>query len=209
VAFVGASGSGKSSVIALIAGFYPPQSGQVEVGGVIASEATAVAMRRAVTLVSQDVLLLNDTVAANIAFGAGAIDMTRVRWAAEAAAAAEFIAALPAGYETRVGEGGSLLSGGQRQRIAIARALYRPAPIVLFDEATSALDSASEAAVVEALRRLPERRTLVHVAHRLSTVRDADRIYVMHEGRLVEAGTHDELLARGGVYARLSALQAG
>lgn len=209
VAFVGASGSGKSSVIALIAGFYPPQSGRVDVGGVVASDATTVAMRRAVTLVSQDVLLLNDTVAANIAFGAEAVDMDRVRWAAEAAAAAEFIAALPEGYETRVGEGGSLLSGGQRQRIAIARALYRPAPILLFDEATSALDSASEAAVVEALKRLPAQRTLVHVAHRLSTVRDADRIYVMHEGRLVEAGTHDELLALGGVYARLSALQGG
>lgn len=207
VAFVGASGSGKSSIVALIAGFYVPERGEVIVRGECLTAASAHRLRRHVSLVSQDVLLIDDTVAANIAFGADAIDAERVRWAAEAAAAMSFIEALPDGFDTRVGEGGGLLSGGQRQRIAIARALYRDAPILLFDEATSALDSVSEATVAEAIRRLPGDRTVIQVAHRLSTIRDADRIFVMADGRLVEAGTQAELLARDGAYRRLSTLQ--
>ncbi len=208
VAFVGPSGSGKSSVIALAAGFYLPQSGQIRIGGEVMTAGNASGLREQVSLVSQDVLLINDTVSANIAFGAAKIDRERVRWAAEAAAVHEFIAALPQGYDTRVGECGGLLSGGQRQRIAIARALYREAPIVLFDEATSALDTATEAQVIAALARLTPGRTVLHVAHRLSTVRDADSIFVMQAGRIVEQGRHEELLRRNGLYRQLSALQS-
>ncbi len=212
VAFVGASGSGKSTAMALLAGFYEAQSGAISVDGVSIKELGTAALRNNVSLVAQDVLLINDTVAANIAFGAGAsdgspIDSSRVRWAAQAAGSSTFIEALPGGFDAIVGEGGGLLSGGQRQRISIARALYKKAPIVLFDEATSALDTESERLVHDTLRILGSDHTVVQIAHRLSTIRDADEIFVFDAGRVVERGTHESLTQRAGVYARLLARQ--
>jgi len=210
VAFVGASGSGKSTAIALLAGFYEAQSGEVLLGGVSTRVLGVEVLRRQVALVAQDVLLINDSVSANIAFGVerGFIDQNRVHWAAEAAGAADFIALLPGGYDASVGEGGGLLSGGQRQRISIARALYKGSPIVLFDEATSALDTESERTVQDSLRVLGRSRTVIQVAHRLSTIRDADEIFVFDHGKLVEHGDHASLVRRGGVYLRLLSGQA-
>ncbi len=210
VAFVGASGSGKSTAMALLAGFYMPQGGDIKVDGTSISNIGIGALRDNVSLVAQDVLLINDTVTANIAFGAksGAIDTARVRWAAEAAGASTFIESLPGAFDAIVGEGGGLLSGGQRQRISIARALYKKAPIVLFDEATSALDTDSERLVHDTLRILGRDHTVVQIAHRLSTIRDADEIFVFDAGRVVERGTHASLTQQAGVYARLLARQA-
>ena len=210
VAFVGASGSGKSTAMALLAGFYTTEAGDISIDGVSISAIGLGALRDNVSLVAQDVLLINDTVTANIAFGAdhGAVDSVRVRWAAEAAGAATFIDALPGGFNAIVGEGGGLLSGGQRQRISIARALYKKAPIVLFDEATSALDTDSERLVHDTLRILGRDHTVVQIAHRLSTIRDADEIFVFDAGRVVERGTHASLTQSAGVYARLLARQA-
>ena len=210
VAFVGASGSGKSTAMALLAGFYKAHAGDISVDGVSISNIGIGALRDNVSLVAQDVLLINDTVTANIAFGSadGGLDPQRVRWAAEAAGAAAFIEALPGGFDAVVGEGGGLLSGGQRQRISIARALYKKAPIVLFDEATSALDTDSERLVHDTLRILGRDHTVVQIAHRLSTIRDADEIFVFDAGRLVERGTHASLTQQAGVYARLLARQA-
>jgi ATP-binding cassette, subfamily B, bacterial MsbA len=203
-AFVGSSGSGKSTVMSLIAGFYDATSGAILIDGQAIASTPLEALRRNIALVSQDVLLVNDSVSANIAFGeTAAIDAARVRAAARAAGAESFIDALPHGFETRVGEGGGLLSGGQRQRIALARAFYKDAPILLFDEATSALDSTSERVVQESLARLADGRTVVQIAHRLSSVRSADVIYVFDHGAIVEKGSHDELVARNGAYAAL------
>lgn len=211
VAFVGASGSGKSTAMALLAGLYPADRGEVLVDGITLPALGLQALRANIALVAQDVLLVNDTVAANIAFGvaADAVDRSRVRWAAEAAGAMPFIAALPDGLETPVGEGGGLLSGGQRQRIAIARALYKNAAIVLFDEATSALDSESESTVQQTLRVLGAGHTVIQVAHRLSSIRDADQIFVFEHGKLAEQGRHAALATAGGAYSRLLAAQAG
>ena len=210
VAFVGASGSGKSTAMALLAGFYTAQTGDVSVDGVSICDIGIGALRDNVSLVAQDVLLINDTVTANIAFGSvdGVVDRARVRWAAEAAGAATFIEALPDGFDAIVGEGGGLLSGGQRQRISIARALYKKAPVVLFDEATSALDTDSERLVHDTLRILGRDHTVVQIAHRLSTIRNADEIFVFDAGRVVERGTHASLTQQAGVYARLLARQA-
>ena len=216
VAFVGASGSGKSTAMALLAGFYKAQSGAISVDGVPIKDMGTAALRNNVSLVAQDVLLINDTVAANIAFGAtdatgvkgSGLDMSRVQWAAQAAGASTFVEALPGGFDAIVGEGGGLLSGGQRQRISIARALYKNAPIVLFDEATSALDTESERLVHDTLRILGSDHTVVQIAHRLSTIRDADEIFVFDAGRVVERGTHESLTRQAGVYARLLARQA-
>jgi len=210
VAFVGASGSGKSTAIALLAGFYEAQSGEILIDGISTRVLGVQSLRRQVGLVAQDVLLINDSVSANIAFGSqnDSIDPTRVRWAAESAGAASFIAALPGGYDAVVGEGGGLLSGGQRQRISIARALYKGSPIVLFDEATSALDTESERVVQESLRVLGRNHTVIQVAHRLSSIRDADEIFVFDHGRIVERGDHASLSRRGGAYSRLLAGQA-
>ena len=210
VAFVGASGSGKSTAIALLAGFYAPQSGDISVDGQSLSALGLATLRNNISLVAQDVLLINDSVAANIAFGSadGAVDPSRVEWAAQAAGAATFIATLPGGYAAMVGEGGSLLSGGQRQRISIARALYKGAPIVLFDEATSALDSESERLVHDTLQILGPAHTVIQVAHRLSTIRNADEIFVFDSGRIVERGVHATLAQQSGPYARLLARQA-
>jgi len=210
VAFVGTSGSGKSTALALLAGFYAPQAGEIRLGDTPLSALPLPELRARISLVAQDTLLVNDSVAANIAFGvaADAIDHERVRWAAAAAGATAFIESMAGGFAATVGEGGSLLSGGQRQRIAIARAMYKKASLVLFDEATSALDSESERVVQDALRVLGPEHTVVQIAHRLSSIRDVDRIFVFAEGRLVEHGSHAELLSRQGAYARLLALQA-
>jgi ATP-binding cassette, subfamily B, bacterial MsbA len=210
VAFVGASGSGKSTAIALLAGFYAPQSGAITVDGQSLKTLGLQTLRNNISLVAQDVLLINDSVAANIAFGStdGRVDPARVEWAAQAAGAATFIETLPGGYAAMVGEGGSLLSGGQRQRISIARALYKGAPIVLFDEATSALDSESERLVHDTLEILGPAHTVIQVAHRLSTIRNADEIFVFDAGRIVERGTHATLAQASGAYARLLARQA-
>lgn len=209
VAFVGASGSGKSTAIALLAGFYEARSGEISIDGQSLKGIGLQALRDNISLVAQDVLLINDSVAANIAFGRadGAVDQSRVQWAALAAGAATFIEALPGGYAAMVGEGGSLLSGGQRQRISIARALYKGAPIVLFDEATSALDSESERLVHDTLQILGSGHTVIQVAHRLSTIRNADEIFVFDAGRIVERGAHATLVQQSGLYARLLARQ--
>ena len=208
VALVGASGSGKTSLVNLIPRFYEPSSGRLFVGGHDVTTLSLASLRRHIAMVSQDVLLFDDTIAANIAYGAMAgAPREAVERAAEAAHALDFVRALPQGFDTPVGEQGVRLSGGQRQRIAIARAIYKDAPILILDEATSALDSESERAVQSALERLMRGRTTLVIAHRLSTIEHADRVVAMEHGRVVEQGTHAELLARGGLYARLHAMQ--
>jgi ATP-binding cassette, subfamily B, bacterial len=207
VAIVGSSGAGKSTLFSLLLRFYDPQTGIVRIDGVDAREADVTALRGRFALVAQDVTIFSSSVADNIAFGRPGADMDSVRAAADTAHAAGFIAALPETYGTLLGERGVTLSGGQRQRIAIARAVLRDAPILLLDEATSALDAESETAVQAALEALSRNRTTLIIAHRLATVLNADRILVMDQGRIVEEGTHGELVAKGGVYARLARLQ--
>ncbi|HET7867475.1 MAG TPA: lipid A export permease/ATP-binding protein MsbA [Burkholderiaceae bacterium] len=206
VALVGPSGAGKSTLINVLARFVEPAQGRVLVDGHDLLQWDVVALRRQFALVSQDVVLFNDTVAANVALG-HAVDAARVEAALAAANLLEFVRTLPEGLHTPVGHNGQRLSGGQRQRLAIARALYKDAPILILDEATSALDSESERLVQAALERLMAGRTSIVIAHRLSTVERADRIVVVEAGKIVQQGTRDELLARGGLFARLHALQ--
>ena len=206
-ALVGPSGAGKSTVLNLIPRFYDPDSGRVLVNGYDVRSVTFASLRDALAMVSQEVTLFDDSVFNNIRSGRLSATDAEVRAAAEAAAAAEFIERLPQGYDTQVGEHGLRLSGGQRQRIAIARAILKNAPILLLDEATSALDTESERAIQTALNALMKGRTSIVIAHRLSTIMHADMIHVFDKGRVVESGRHDELLAKGGLYARLHALQ--
>ena len=202
VALVGPSGGGKSTAISLIPRLHDATSGAVLIDGMNVKDVTLASLRDSIAYVGQDALLFDDTIANNIAMGHPGADRAAIEQAAEAAYAAGFIATLPEGYETRVGPGGQRLSGGQRQRVALARALLRDPRILLLDEATSALDAESEAAVPEALIRVRQGRTTIVIAHRLSTVRDADVVVAMADGRAVETGTHALLMAHDGLYAR-------
>jgi ATP-binding cassette subfamily B protein len=207
VAMVGPSGAGKSTVLQRLLRFYDPQGGRILVDGVPITAADPAAVRARMALVPQEPTIFASTVLDNIRYGRPDATEEEVRYAAKLASADGFIRALPEGYGTVIGERGVTLSGGQRQRIAIARAILKDAPILLLDEATSALDAESERKVQGALDKLMEGRTTLVIAHRLATIRSADRILVLDQGRIVEEGTHDALLAKGGLYARLARLQ--
>jgi ATP-binding cassette, subfamily B, bacterial MsbA len=210
VALVGPSGAGKSTLVHLLPRFLEPSSGEILLDGVPLRDWDVRALRRQFALVSQDVVLFNDTVAANVALGigdGGAAERARVVEALRAANLLEFAESLPMGLDTPIGHNGNQLSGGQRQRLAIARAIYKDAPVLILDEATSALDSESERAVQAALEQLMVGRTSLVIAHRLSTIEGADRVVALDAGRLVEQGSHAALLAAGGLYARLHAMQ--
>ncbi len=206
LALVGPSGAGKTSLVNLLPRFLEPTSGDLRLDGVPLHDWRIDALRRQFALVSQDVVLFNDSVAFNVALGDG-IDIDRVRAALKSAHLLDFAIALPQGLASMIGHNGSELSGGQRQRLAIARAIYKDAPVLILDEATSALDNESERAVQDALNVLMQGRTTLVIAHRLSTIEHAERVVAMDQGRIVEQGTHAELLARGGLYARLHAMQ--
>ncbi|MEO8280410.1 MAG: ATP-binding cassette domain-containing protein, partial [Ideonella sp.] len=220
VALVGPSGAGKSTLVNLLPRFIDPSQGEIRLDGEPLPQWDIAALRRQFALVSQDVVLFNDTVAANVALGAedhdaaaasagGGVDRERVIRALQGANLLEHVNSLPNGIDAMVGHNGNQLSGGQRQRLAIARAIYKDAPVLILDEATSALDSESERLVQQALETLMRGRTSLVIAHRLSTIERADRIVAMQDGRIVEHGSHAELLAHGGLYARLHALQFG
>ena len=209
IALVGASGGGKTTISALIPRFYRPTTGQIRIDGIDINELTLTSLRHNIALVSQDIVLFNDTVEANIAFGSrDACSREDVINAAKAANAWDFIQQLPEGLDTTIGEDGAKLSGGQRQRIAIARALLKNAPILILDEATSALDTESERQVQAALATLMKNRTTLVIAHRLSTIEHADCILVLDQGRIVETGTHAELMRAAGYYANLNRMQS-
>lgn len=207
VALVGSSGAGKSSVLNMIPRFFDPSSGDITVDGTSTQDVTLKSLRENIALVTQDIAIFNDTVHNNIAYGAENASREDVIKAAKMAAAHEFIETLDEGYDTVLGEEGFKLSGGQRQRIAIARAMIKNAPILLLDEATSSLDSESEQKVQDALASLSKGRTTLVVAHRLSTIKDADQIHVMKDGQIVESGTHEELMGQKGIYTELQNLQ--
>ena len=207
VAFVGPSGAGKTTIIQMIQRFYDPVSGEVRLDGVPLHAMRRQHFRKHMALVPQDPVIFADTALENIRFGRPDATDAEVEAAAKAAAAHEFIAKLPEGYGSYVGERGVMLSGGQKQRIAIARAILRDAPVLLLDEATSALDAEIERLVQQAVDGLAETRTTIIVAHRLATVKKADRIVVMNQGRIVAQGKHDELVAEDGLYAKLARLQ--
>jgi ATP-binding cassette subfamily B protein len=208
VALVGPSGAGKSTIVSLLLRFYVPEKGRILIDDRDAQDYDLHALRSQMAVVPQDVILFGGTIAENITYGKPGASQEEIEEAARKANAHEFIAAFPEGYQTRVGERGVQLSGGQRQRVAIARAILRDPAILLLDEATSSLDSESERLVLQALDRLMEGRTAIVIAHRLSTVRGADRIFVIKDGSVVESGSHAELMERhDGVYRNLSLLQ--
>jgi subfamily B ATP-binding cassette protein MsbA len=208
VAIVGPSGSGKTTIANLVPRFFDVTEGRVSIDGVDVREMTLQSLRGQLSVVTQETLLFNESIAVNIAYGRPGASIAEIEAAAKAADAHEFIRALPKGYDTVIGERGVMLSGGQRQRLAIARAVLKDAPILILDEATSALDTKSEAEVQSALDRLMKDRTVLVIAHRLSTVRNADRIVVLVDGHIAEMGTHQELLAKRGEYARMIAVQS-
>jgi subfamily B ATP-binding cassette protein MsbA len=207
VAFVGPSGAGKSTIFNLIPRLYDVTGGAARIDGQDIRDVTIASLRASISLVAQEAAIFNDTIRANIAFGRPGTTHAEIEQAARAAAAHDFITALPQGYDTVAGDRGGNLSGGERQRIALARAFLRDAPILLLDEATSALDAESEAKVQEALERLAKGRTVLVIAHRLATVRNADRILVLDGGRVAEMGAHGDLMAKNGLYTRLNQLQ--
>lgn len=207
IALVGRSGAGKTTLVDLLPRFYKPLEGKIFIDGIDISDLTLKSLRSMIGIVSQDIILFNDTVRANIAYGSPCATNEEIIAAAKAAYAHEFIVQLPDGYDTVIGERGVRLSGGQKQRLSIARAILKNPPILILDEATSSLDSASEMLVQKALEALMEDRTVIVIAHRLSTVRRATRIVVLDNGRIVESGSHEELLKMGGLYKRLYSLQ--
>jgi ATP-binding cassette subfamily B protein/subfamily B ATP-binding cassette protein MsbA len=209
IALVGPSGVGKTTMLSLLLRFYDPLSGRVLVDGRDVREYQYQTLRRHIAIVPQEPVLFSTSVRENIAYGQPNATLEQVQGAALQAEAHEFISAMPQGYDTPAGEHGSRLSGGQRQRLALARAFLKNAPILILDEPTTALDAETEASVLRSLARLRENRTVIVVAHRLSTVRSATEILVLAEGRIAERGTHDALLARGGIYSRLNTIQAG
>ncbi len=206
-AFVGLSGAGKTTIINLLARFYEPTSGSILVDGIDIREVTLSSLRSQLGLVTQETILFNDSVRANIAYGLDEVPLERIEEAAKAAKAHEFILALPQGYDTSIGEKGGLLSSGQRQRLAIARALLKNPPVLILDEATSALDTESERLIQAALINVMKNRTTLVIAHRISTIRNADQIFVVDSGRIAESGTHDELYMKNGIYKKLYDLQ--
>jgi subfamily B ATP-binding cassette protein MsbA len=207
VALVGPSGAGKTTLANLVPRFYDVERGALRIDGRDIRDLRLSSLREKIGIVAQDTFLFNDTVANNIGYGAADATVEQIHEAARNALAEEFILRMPDGYDTMIGERGQKLSGGQRQRLAIARALLKNAPILILDEATSHLDTESEMLVQRALQNLMEHRTVIVIAHRLSTVRRADKIVVLDRGRLVETGTHEELVTRGGLYQRLYELQ--
>jgi ATP-binding cassette subfamily B protein/subfamily B ATP-binding cassette protein MsbA len=209
VAVVGPTGAGKSTLAGLLPRFFDPDEGRVSLDGRDLRELRLESVRASVSLVLQESFLFPFSIAENIAYGRPGASRAEIEAAARAANAHEFVCRLPDGYETVVGERGATLSGGERQRVAIARALLKDAPVLVLDEPTSALDAETEESLLGALERLMEGRTTIVIAHRLSTIRRADLILVLRDGRIVERGSHDELVALGGQYARMHAIQHG
>jgi len=207
IALVGLSGAGKSTFIQLLQRFYDPDQGKILLDGIDIKTMNRLEFRKSIALVPQDPVIFASTVMDNIRFGNPVASYEEIYEAARSAAAHDFISELPEGYDTYVGERGVMLSGGQKQRVAIARAILRNAPVLLLDEATSALDAENERSVQEAFDRLLKGRTTIVVAHRLATVKKADRIIVLDKGRIVEQGKHEKLISEKGVYARLASLQ--
>jgi ATP-binding cassette subfamily B protein/subfamily B ATP-binding cassette protein MsbA len=207
LAIVGPTGVGKTTIISLIARFYEPVSGRVLLDDMDLKDITLSSLRNQISIVLQDIFLFNGTVAENIAYGCKDATIDEIMRAAEVARADDFISEMPQGYDTVIGERGVRLSGGQKQRLSIARAVLRNSPILIFDEATAAVDVETEEKIQQAIQELAMNRTIIIVAHRLSTVKRADKIIVIHDGKIVETGNHDELVSYNGVYKQLCDIQ--